>query len=157
MKRSSPRIQGAILRTAVESTNILGIATAGADDPESFRPMRVRSSVLATSFIPSLPRPLWSSARRAVNYSHPAATKEGWDHVESSCGCDHADQDQFPVRDSFRAPLVLDLACSSTSLTRGMSGIQEWLSFYCSADYLAGDSIPRRSFIRPNLKNTLAI
>ena len=65
----------------------------------------------------------------------------------------------FLRRDSIlAAPLVLDLALFMDLAARaGMSGIQEWLSFYCKSSMVAQKLYPEHDlFIQlKKLKNTL--
>ena len=97
-----------------------------------------------------------------INYYPPRGdNKEGWDNIDIFGWLDYPMQIKvdFLCRDSIlAAPLVLDLALFSDLAQRaGMSGIQEWLSFYFKSPMTAPGLYPEHDvFIQlMKLKNTL--
>ncbi len=121
------------------STNILGNRDGEVlDDPESFKSKEVsKAGVLDTIFqietYPELYENLYHKIR--INYYPPRGdAKEGWDNIDifGWLGYPMQIKINFLCRDSIlAAPIVLDLALfSDLALRAGMSGIQEWLSFF---------------------------
>jgi myo-inositol-1-phosphate synthase len=121
------------------STNILGNRDGEVlDDPESFKAKEVsKLGVLDTIFQPELHPDLYGDIHHVVriNYYPPRGdNKEGWDNIDivGWMGYPMQIKVDFLCRDSIlAAPLVLDLALFLDLAKRaGMSGVQEWLSFY---------------------------
>ena len=97
-----------------------------------------------------------------INYYPPRGDdKEGWDNIDfiGWLGYPMQMKINFLCRDSIlAAPLVLDTALFLDLAKRaGMSGIQEWLSFYFKAPMTRPRCIPEHDlFIQlMKLKNTL--
>jgi myo-inositol-1-phosphate synthase len=97
-----------------------------------------------------------------INYYPPRGdNKEGWDNIDifGWMGYPMQIKVDFLCRDSIlAAPIVLDLALFSDLASRaGMSGIQEWLSFYFKSPMTAPRLYPEHDlFIQlMKLKNTL--
>lgn len=97
-----------------------------------------------------------------INYYPPRGdAKEGWDNIDIRGWLDYPMQIKvdFLCRDSIlAAPIVLDLALFMDLASRaGMSGIQEWLSFYLKSPMAAEGLYPEHDlFIQQmKLKNTL--
>jgi len=121
------------------STNILGNRDGEVlDDPESFKTKEVsKLSVLDAIFEPENHPQLYNDLYHKVriNYYPPRGdNKEGWDNIDifGWLGYKMQIKIDFLCRDSIlAAPIVLDLALFLDLASRsGMSGIQEWLSFY---------------------------
>ncbi len=121
------------------STNILGNRDGEVlDDPGSFKSKEVtKSGVLSDIFDANLYPELYSNISHVVriNYYPPRGdNKEGWDNIDifGWLGYPMQIKVNFLCRDSIlAAPIVLDLALFMDLAGRaGMSGIQEWLSFY---------------------------
>ena len=121
------------------STNILGNRDGEVlEDPAAFRSKEVsKLSVLDTILEPELYPQLYGdfSHKVSINYYPPRGdNKEGWDNIDlfGWLGYPMQLKINFLCRDSIlAAPIVLDLALFSDLAARaGMSGIQEWLSFY---------------------------
>jgi len=121
------------------STNILGNRDGEIlDDPESFKSKEVsKLGVLDTIFEPERNPDLYGDISHVVriNYYPPRGdNKEGWDNIDifGWLGYKMQIKVDFLCRDSIlAAPLVLDLALFLDLARRaGMSGVQEWLSFY---------------------------
>ncbi|MCU1451082.1 MAG: putative myo-inositol-phosphate synthase, partial [Acidimicrobiales bacterium] len=121
------------------STNILGNRDGEVlDDPESFKAKEVsKLGVLDTIFEPERHPDLYGDVTHVVriNYYPPRGdNKEGWDNIDifGWLGYKMQIKVDFLCRDSIlAAPLVLDLALFLDLAKRaGMSGVQEWLSFY---------------------------
>jgi len=121
------------------STNILGNRDGEVlDDPESFKTkeeskLSVLDSILQPELYPSLYKDLYHKVR--INYYPPRGdNKEGWDNIDifGWMGMPMQIKVDFLCRDSIlAAPIVLDLALFMDMAHRaGLSGIQEWLSFY---------------------------
>ncbi|MCB0402973.1 MAG: inositol-3-phosphate synthase [Flavobacteriales bacterium] len=121
------------------STNILGNRDGEVlDDPASFKSkevskLSVLESILEPDKNPDLYKDLYHKVR--INYYPPHGdNKEGWDNLDIFGWLGYRMQIKvdFLCRDSIlAAPLVLDLAIFLDLASRaGMSGIQEWLSFY---------------------------
>ena len=148
------------------STNILGNRDGEVlDDPESFKTKEEsKKSVLDHILQPELYPTLYSDLHHVVriNYYPPRGdNKEGWDNIDLVGWLDYPMQLKvnFLCRDSIlAAPLVLDVALFLDLAQRaGMSGIQEWLSFYFKSPIHSRDVYPEHDlFIQlMKLKNTL--
>ncbi len=148
------------------STNILGNRDGEVlDDPESFKTkeeskLGVLEYILQPKLYPDLYGDLYHKVR--INYYPPRGdNKEGWDNVDifGWLGYPMQIKVDFLCRDSIlAAPLVLDLALFLDLAQRaGMSGIQEWLSFYFKSPQTAPGLYPEHDlFIQlTKLKNTL--
>ncbi len=121
------------------STNILGNRDGEVlEDPESFRSKEAtKLGVLETILQPHLLPELYGNMHHKVciEYYRPRGDqKEGWDNIDlfGWLGYPMQLKVNFLCRDSIlAAPVVLDLALFSDLAQRaGMSGVQEWLSFY---------------------------
>jgi myo-inositol-1-phosphate synthase len=121
------------------STNILGNRDGEVlDDPESFKSKEVtKLGVIDSILQPELYPDLYGNISHVVriNYYPPRGdNKEGWDNIDIKGWLGYPMQIKvnFLCRDSIlAAPIVLDLALFMDFAARaGMSGIQEWLSFY---------------------------
>ena len=148
------------------STNILGNRDGEVlDDPESFKTKEEsKKSVLDYIFQPDLYPTLYDDLHHVVriNYYPPRGdNKEGWDNIDLVGWLDYPMQLKinFLCRDSIlAAPLVLDLVLFLDLAKRsGLSGVQEWLSFYFKSPIHAPDLYPEHDlFIQlMKLKNTL--
>jgi myo-inositol-1-phosphate synthase len=148
------------------STNILGNRDGEVlDDPESFKSKEVsKLGVLEHILQPHLYPDLYGKIHHVVriNYYPPRGdNKEGWDNIDifGWMGYPMQIKVDFLCRDSIlAAPIVLDLALFSDLAGRaGMSGIQEWLSFYFKSPQTAPGLYPEHDlFIQlMKLKNTL--
>ncbi len=148
------------------STNILGNRDGEVlDDPESFKSKEVsKLGVLEQILQPQLYPDLYGKIHHVVriNYYPPRGdNKEGWDNIDifGWMGYPMQIKVDFLCRDSIlAAPIVLDLAIFSDLASRcGMSGIQEWLSFYFKSPQTAPGLYPEHDvFIQlMKLKNTL--
>ena len=148
------------------STNILGNRDGEVlDDPESFKTKEEsKKSALDYIFQPHLYPQLYSDLTHVVriNYYPPRGdNKEGWDNIDifGWLGYPMQLKINFLCRDSIlAAPIVLDSALFLDLAKRaGMSGIQEWLSFYFKAPMHAPEVYPEHDlFIQlMKLKNTL--
>jgi myo-inositol-1-phosphate synthase len=148
------------------STNILGNRDGEVlDDPDSFKTKEVsKLGVLEHILQPHLYPDLYGKIHHVVriNYYPPRGdNKEGWDNIDifGWMGYPMQIKVDFLCRDSIlAAPIVLDLALFSDLAARaGMSGIQEWLSFYFKSPMTAPGLYPEHDiFIQlMKLKNTL--
>jgi myo-inositol-1-phosphate synthase len=148
------------------STNILGNRDGEVlDDPESFKTKEEsKKSVLDYILQPNLYPDLYQNLHHVVriNYYPPRGdNKEGWDNVDifGWLGYPMQLKINFLCRDSIlAAPIVLDVALFLDLARRaGMSGIQEWLSFYFKSPMHAAGLYPEHDlFIQlMKLKNTL--
>src|ERR1044071_3935291 len=148
------------------STNILGNRDGeGLDDPESFKTKEEgKKSALDYIFQPHLYPTLYGDLTHVVriNYYPPRGdNKEGWDNIDliGWLGYPMQLKINFLCRDSIlAAPIVLDTALFMDLAKRsGMSGIQEWLSFYFKSPMHAPSVYPEHDlFIQlMKLKNTL--
>jgi myo-inositol-1-phosphate synthase len=148
------------------STNILGNRDGEVlEDPESFKTKEVSKlgvleHILQPHLYPDLYAKLYHAVR--INYYPPRGdNKEGWDNIDifGWMGYPMQIKVDFLCRDSIlAAPLVLDLALFFDLAGRaGMSGIQEWLSFYFKSPMTAPGLYPEHDlFIQlMKLKNTL--
>jgi myo-inositol-1-phosphate synthase len=148
------------------STNILGNRDGEVlDDPDAFKTKEEsKLSVLEHILQPQLYPDLYSNYTHKVriNYYPPRGdNKEGWDNIDifGWLGYPMQIKVDFLCRDSIlAAPLVLDLILFLDLAQRcGMSGIQEWLSFYFKSPMCAPELYPEHDlFIQlMKLKNTL--
>jgi myo-inositol-1-phosphate synthase len=148
------------------STNILGNRDGEVlDDPESFKTKEEsKKSVLDYILQPQLYPDLYDELCHVVriNYYPPRGdNKEGWDNIDlvGWLGYPMQLKINFLCRDSIlAAPIVLDVALFLDLAKRaGMSGIQEWLSFYFKSPVHAPGLYPEHDlFIQlMKLKNTL--
>ncbi len=148
------------------STNILGNRDGEVlDDPESFRTKEEsKLGVLDYILQPDLYPDLYGDISHVVriNYYPPRGdNKEGWDNIDifGWLGYPMQIKIDFLCRDSIlAAPIVLDLALFLDLAGRsGMSGVQEWLSFYFKSPQTAPGLYPEHDvFIQlMKLKNTL--
>ena len=148
------------------STNILGNRDGEVlDDPESFKTKEEsKKSVLDYILQPDLYPTLYDDLHHVVriNYYPPRGdNKEGWDNIDlvGWLGYPMQLKINFLCRDSvLAAPIVLDLVLFLDLAKRaGMTGIQEWLSFYFKSPIHAADIYPEHDlFIQlMKLKNTL--
>jgi myo-inositol-1-phosphate synthase len=148
------------------STNILGNRDGEVlDDPDAFKTKEEsKLSVLEHILQPELYPDLYSKYTHKVriNYYPPRGdNKEGWDSIDifGWLGYPMQIKVDFLCRDSIlAAPLVLDLVLFLELAQRcGMSGIQEWLSFYFKSPMCAPELYPEHDlFIQlMKLKNTL--
>ncbi len=148
------------------STNILGNRDGEVlDDPESFKTkeeskLGVLEYILQPAMYPELYGDIYHKVR--INYYPPRGdAKEGWDNIDffGWLGYPMQIKIDFLCRDSIlAAPLVHDLALFSDLAQRaGLSGIQEWLSFYFKSPMAAPGLVPENDlFIQhTKLKNTL--
>jgi myo-inositol-1-phosphate synthase len=148
------------------STNILGNRDGEVlDDPESFKTkeeskLGVLEFILQPQVYPELYANMYHKVR--INYYPPRGdNKEGWDNIDifGWLGYPMQIKVDFLCRDSIlAAPLVLDLAIFFDLAQRaGLSGIQEWLSFYFKSPQVAPGLYPEHDlFIQlAKLKNTL--
>jgi myo-inositol-1-phosphate synthase len=148
------------------STNILGNRDGEVlDDPDAFKTKEEsKLSVLEHILQPEVYPDLYSNYTHKVriNYYPPRGdNKEGWDNIDifGWLGYPMQIKVDFLCRDSIlAAPLVLDLVMFLDLAQRcGMSGIQEWLSFYFKSPMCAPELYPEHDlFIQlMKLKNTL--
>ncbi|MGD0483715.1 MAG: inositol-3-phosphate synthase [Gemmatimonadales bacterium] len=148
------------------STNILGNRDGEVlDDPESFKTkeeskLGVLEHILQPAMYPDLYGKVYHKVR--INYYPPRGdNKEGWDNIDifGWLGYPMQIKVDFLCRDSIlAAPIVLDLALFSDLAHRaGMSGIQEWLSFYFKSPMAAPGLTPECDLFiqQTKLKNTL--
>ena len=148
------------------STNILGNRDGEVlDDPDSFKTkeeskLSALEMILQPDYYPDLYKDFSHKVR--INYYPPRGdNKEGWDNIDifGWLGYPMQIKINFLCRDSIlAAPLVLDLALFLDLAQRaGMSGIQEWLSFYFKSPMTAKGLYPEHDiFIQlMKLKNTL--
>ncbi|HEU5304001.1 MAG TPA: inositol-3-phosphate synthase [Gemmatimonadales bacterium] len=148
------------------STNILGNRDGEVlDDPESFKTkeeskLGVLEYILQPRLYPELYGQLYHKVR--INYYPPRGdNKEGWDNIDifGWLGYPMQIKVDFLCRDSIlAAPLVLDLALFFDLAQRaGLTGIQEWLSFYFKSPQVAPGLYPEHDLFiqQTKLKNTL--
>ncbi len=163
----APGLKARLLKvTGWFSTNILGNRDGEVlDDPESFKTKEEsKKSVLDYILQPDLYPTLYDDLHHVVriNYYPPRGdNKEGWDNIDIVGWLDYPMQLKinFLCRDSIlAAPIVLDLVLFLDLAKRsGMSGTQEWLSFYFKSPVHADGLYPEHDlFIQlMKLKNTL--
>ncbi len=148
------------------STNILGNRDGEVlDEPENFKTKEEsKLGVLEYLLQPDLYPDLYADAYHKVriNYYPPRGdNKEGWDNIDLVGWLGHTMQLKvnFLCSDSIlAAPLVLDLVLFMDLAQRaGMSGIQEWLSFYFKSPQHAPSVYPEHDLFiqQTKLKNTL--
>jgi myo-inositol-1-phosphate synthase len=148
------------------STNILGNRDGEVlDDPDNFKSKEVsKLGVLEQIFEPELHPELYKDFYHKVriNYYPPRGdNKEGWDNIDIRGWLNYPMQIKidFLCRDSIlAAPLVLDLALFLDLAKRsGMSGIQEWLSFYLKSPQVKKGLYPLHDIFKQleKLENTL--
>jgi len=148
------------------STNILGNRDGEVlDDPESFKTkeeskLGVLEHILQPKAYPQLYGKIYHKVR--INYYPPRGdNKEGWDNIDifGWMGYPMQIKVDFLCRDSIlAAPIVLDLALFTDLAQRaGMSGIQEWLSFFFKSPMAAKGLEPEHDLFiqQTKLKNTL--
>src|SRR4026207_1383956 len=148
------------------STNILGNRDGEVlDDPGSFKTkeeskLGVLEHILQPRIYPELYGNIFHKVR--INYYPPRGdNKEGWDNIDifGWLGYPMQIKVDFLCRDSIlAAPLVLDLALFfDLSQRAGLSGIQEWLSFYFKSPQVAPGLYPEHDLFiqQTKLKNTL--
>jgi myo-inositol-1-phosphate synthase len=128
------------------STNILGNRDGWVlDDPDNFKTKEVsKLGVLEDIFKPEENTELYGNIyhKIRINYYPPHGdNKESWDNIDifGWLGYKMQIKINFLCRDSIlAAPIALDLAIFSDLAKRaGMSGIQEWLSFYLKSPQTA--------------------
>lgn len=148
------------------STNILGNRDGAVlDDPDNFKTKEVsKLSVLEETFEPELYPDLYGNLYHKVriNYYPPRGdNKESWDNIDIKGWLDYPMQIKinFLCRDSIlAAPVALDLAIFLDLASRaGMSGIQEWLSFYLKSPQVPQGLHPIHDIFKQlnKLENTL--
>jgi myo-inositol-1-phosphate synthase len=148
------------------STNILGNRDGEVlDDPESFKTkeeskLGVLEYILQPEAYPELYGKVYHKVR--INYYPPRGdNKEGWDNIDifGWLGYPMQIKVDFLCRDSIlAAPIVLDLALFFDLAQRaGLSGVQEWLSFYFKSPQTAPGLYPEHDLFiqQTKLKNTL--
>jgi len=148
------------------STNILGNRDGAVlDDPDSFKTkeeskLGVLEYILQPDLYPDLYGNVYHKVR--INYYPPRGdNKEGWDNLDiyGWMGYPMQIKVDFLCRDSIlAAPIVLDLALLLDLAARaGLSGTQEWLSFFFKTPMTAPGLYPEHDlFIQQmKLKNTL--
>lgn len=148
------------------STNILGNRDGEVlDDPGSFKTkeeskLSVIDNILQPDLYPDLYGNVYHKVR--INYYPPRKdNKEGWDNIDlfGWLGYPMQLKVDFLCRDSIlAAPLCLDLVLFGDLAQRaGMSGIQDWLSFYFKSPMHEPNKIAEHDlFIQyVKLKNTL--
>ncbi|MBS1586900.1 MAG: inositol-3-phosphate synthase [Bacteroidetes bacterium] len=148
------------------SSNILGNRDGLVlDDPDNFKTKEVsKLSVLEEILQPELNPELYGELYHKVriNYYPPHGdNKESWDNIDifGWMGYKMQIKINFLCRDSIlAAPIVLDLALFMDLAQRaGMSGIQEWLSFYFKSPQTAPGLKPEHDIFKQliKLQNTL--
>ncbi len=148
------------------STNILGNRDGEVlEDPESYRAKELsKLGVLEHILQPHLYPDLYKGFHHVVRidyYPPRGDNKECWDNIDLRGWLDYPMQIKvdFLCRDSIlAAPIVLDLALFLDLAQRaGLSGIQEWLSFYWKSPMTPPGLYPEHDlFIQlMKLKNTL--
>jgi myo-inositol-1-phosphate synthase len=150
------------------STNILGNRDGEVlDNPHSFKTKeKSKMSVLDTILDPEAYPDLYKkySHKVRIDYYPPRGdAKEGWDNIDifGWLGMPMQIKINFLCRDSIlAAPVVLDLVLFTDLAQRcGLSGMQEWLSFFYKSPMCRPDLLPEHDlFIQHmKLKNTLRI
>ena len=150
------------------STNILGNRDGEVlDDPGSFKTkekskLSALESILDAKTYPDLYGRYYHKVR--IDYYPPRGdAKEGWDNIDIAgwMGLPMQIKINFLCRDSIlAAPLALDLVLFLDLAKRaGLSGVQEWLSFYFKSPQCRPDLKPEHDvFIQHwKLKNTLRL
>lgn len=150
------------------STNILGNRDGEVlDDPQNFKTKEVsKLGVLEDVLEPDRYPDLYGNVfhKVSINYYPPRGDeKEGWDNIDlfGWLGYPMQLKVNFLCRDSIlAAPLALDLILFMDLAQRaGMSGVQEWLSFYFKSPQTVPGLYPEHDlFIQlTKLKNTLRV
>src|SRR5262245_19450517 len=148
------------------STNILGNRDGEVlDDPSSFRTKELSKSdvleaILQPEAYPALYGQYYHKIR--IEYYPPRGdAKESWDNIDifDWLGQPMQIKIDFLCRDSIlAAPLLLDLILFMDLAQRaGLSGIQEWLSFYFKAPMCCADEHPEHDLFIQHLKLTNAL
>ena len=158
--RARADAQGAHARACPAGTRRTSSATATArcsTTRRASRPRRSRSSACSSTSsqperYPELYGDIYHKVR--INYYPPRGdNKEGWDNIDifGWLGYPMQIKVDFLCRDSIlAAPLVLDLALFLDLAQRaGMSGIQEWLSFYFKSPQTRARPLPRARPVHP--------
>ncbi|MFT2010723.1 inositol-3-phosphate synthase [Pontibacter sp. 13R65] len=148
------------------SSNILGNRDGLVlDDPDNFKTKEVSKlgvleDILRPEDNPELYGDLYHKVR--INYYPPHGdNKESWDNIDifGWLGYQMQIKINFLCRDSIlAAPIVLDLALFTDLAQRaGMSGIQEWMSFYYKSPQTAEGLRPEHDIFKQliKLQNTL--
>jgi len=148
------------------SSNILGNRDGEVlDDPGSFKTkeeskLSVLEGILQPDLYPELYGNFYHKVR--INYYPPRGdNKEGWDNIDifGWMGYQMQLKIDFLCRDSIlAAPIVLDLVLFADLAQRsGMSGVQDWLSFYFKSPMHTPDTVAEHDlFIQMmKLKNKL--
>ncbi len=148
------------------SSNILGNRDGYVlDHPDNFKTkevskLSVLEDILQPDINPDLYGELYHKVR--INYYPPHGdNKESWDNIDifGWLGYPMQIKINFLCRDSIlAAPIVLDLALfADLSKRAGMSGIQEWLSFYFKSPQTAPGLRPEHDIFKQliKLQNTL--
>ncbi len=148
------------------STNILGNRDGYVlDNPDSFKTkevskLSVLDSILEPQEYPELYGDMYHKVR--INYYPPRGDdKESWDNIDifGWLGYKMQIKVNFLCKDSIlAAPVVLDLALFMDLAQRaGMSGIQEWLSFYYKSPQTKPGLPPLHDIFQQKIKleNTL--
>jgi myo-inositol-1-phosphate synthase len=148
------------------SSNILGNRDGYVlDHPDNFKTKEVsKLSVLEDILQPDINPELYGELYHKVRinyYPPPGDNKESWDNIDifGWLGYPMQIKINFLCRDSIlAAPIVLDLALfADLSKRAGMSGIQEWLSFYFKSPQTAPGLRPEHDIFKQliKLQNTL--
>lgn len=148
------------------STNILGNRDGLVlDHPDNFRTKEVsKLGVLQDIFRPDVNPALYGDIyhKIRINYYPPHGdNKESWDNIDlfGWLGYPMQIKINFLCRDSIlAAPIVLDLALFADLARRaGMSGIQDWLSFYFKSPQSPAGLRPEHDIFKQlaTLQNTL--
>jgi myo-inositol-1-phosphate synthase len=148
------------------SSNILGNRDGYVlDHPDNFKTkevskLSVLEDILQPEHNPELYGEIYHKVR--INYYPPHGdNKESWDNIDIFGWLGYSMQIKinFLCRDSIlAAPIVLDLALFADLAKRaGMSGIQEWLSFYFKSPQTAPGLRPEHDIFKQliKLQNTL--
>jgi myo-inositol-1-phosphate synthase len=148
------------------STNILGNRDGEVlNDPDNFKSKEVsKSGVINDILEPELHPDLYGNIfhKVRIEYYPPRGDfKESWDNLDifGWLGYKMQIKINFSCRDSIlAAPLALDLAIFLDLAKRAnMSGVQEWLSFYCKTPQTAKGLPPQNDVFKQleKLENTL--
>ena len=148
------------------SDNILGNRDGLVlDDPDNFKTKEVsKLGVLEDIFKPEENKELYGDIyhKIRINYYPPHGdNKESWDNIDifGWLGYKMQIKINFLCRDSIlAAPIALDLALFCDLAKRaGMSGVQEWLSFYLKSPQTAPGLHPENDIFKQlaKLENTL--
>lgn len=147
------------------STNILGNRDGDVlHDPGSFRTKEYsKLSVLDYILQPEIHEDLYGEYEHQVHihyYKPRGDNKEGWDNIDIFGWLDYPMQIKinFLCRDSIlAAPIVLDLVLLLDLAQRsGLSGIQDWLSFYFKSPMVPSNLDPEHDlFLQLNKLHTM--